>query len=57
MITNFEIMKNNFVNKGIPVILSEVGVYTEERKELKSIREYLYMVFSMSSDYDGIMCC
>jgi len=57
MITDFEIMKNNFIKKGIPVIISEVGVLTEERKELESIREYLYMVFSMSSDYDGIMCC
>jgi len=57
IITNFEIMKNAFVNKGIPVIISEVGVLTEEKKKLESIREYLYMVFSISSDYDGIMSC
>ena len=57
MITNFEIMKNNFIKKGIPVIISEVGVFTKERKKLESIREYLYMIFSMSLDYDGIMCC
>ena len=57
MITDFEIMKNNFVDKGIPVIISEVGVLTEERKKLESIREYLYTIFSISSDYDGIMCC
>ena len=57
VITNFEIMKNNFIKKGIPVIISEVGVFTEERKELESIREYLYTIFSMSSDSDGIMCC
>jgi len=57
IITNFDIMKNAFVNKGIPVIISEVGVLTEERKKIESIREYLYMVFSISSDYDGIMSC
>jgi len=57
IITDFEIMKNNFVDKGIPVIISEVGVLTEERKKLESIREYLYMIFSISSDYDGIMPC
>jgi len=57
IITDFELMKNSFVNKGIPIIISEVGVLTEERKKLESIREYLYMVFSMSSDYDGIMTC
>ena len=57
IITDFEIMKNNFVNKGIPIIISEIGVLTEERKNIESIREYLYMIFSISSDYDGIMPC
>ena len=57
IITDFELMKNNFVNKGIPIIISEVGVLTEERKKIESIREYLYMIFSISSDYDGIMSC
>jgi len=57
IIKDFELMKNTFVNKGIPVIISEVGVLTEERKKIESIREYLYMLFSLSSDYDGIMSC
>ena len=54
---DFELMKNSFVNKGIPVIISEVGVYTEQRKQIESIREYLYILFSLSLDYDGIICC
>ena len=57
MIVNFEIMKNYFVDKGIPVILTEVGVLTEEKKEIESIREYLYSIFSFSVDYSGIMTC
>jgi len=57
MFTHFELLKSYFVDKGIPIIISEVGVYTEERKKIESIREYLYMLFSLSSDYDGIMCC
>jgi len=57
MYEDFELMKRFFVDKGIPVIISEVGVLTEEKKEIESIREYLYMLFSLSSDYDGIMCC
>jgi hypothetical protein len=57
MITEFEMMKNTFVNKGIPIIINEVGVFTEQRKEIESIREYLYMVFSISSDINGIMSC
>jgi len=54
---NFSSMKSLFIDKGIPLIISEAGVLTEENKEIESIREYLYMVFSLSSDYDGIMCC
>ena len=57
MVSDFEIMKNTFVNKGIPIIIGEVGILTEERKEIKSIREYLYVLFSISSDTDGIMSC
>ena len=57
MYEDFEIMKSCFVDKGIPVIISEVGVLTKEKKEIESIREYLYILFSLSSDYDGIMCC
>ena len=57
LINDFELMKSYFVDKGIPIIINEVGVLTEEKKEIESIREYLYMIFSISSDYDGIMCC
>jgi len=54
---NFNLIKKLFIDKGVPVIINEVGVFTEENKETESIREYLYMVFSISSDYDGITCC
>jgi len=50
-------MKSYFVDKGIPIMINEVGDLTEEKKEIESIREYLYILFSISSDYDGIMCC
>ena len=45
LISNFQKMKSYFVDKGIGVIIVEVGVYTEENKEIESIREYLYSVF------------
>ena len=57
IIENFELLKKHFIDNGIPIIINEVGVLTEEKKEIESIREYLYMLFSISSDYDGIMCC
>ena len=41
-------MKNSFVSKGIPIIISEVGVLTEEQKNLETIREFLYTLFSIS---------
>ena len=57
LVSNFNSMKAAFLDKGIPVILTEVGVFTEQKKEKTSIREYLYTVFSMTNDYDGISAC
>ena len=54
---DFELMKSTFLDNGIPIIIGEVGVLTEEKKHIESIREYLFMEFSLSSDYDGIMSC
>ena len=55
MVTNYETMKKVFVDKGIPVILGEVGVLTEQKKEKASIREFLYAQYSFSTAYDGFM--
>jgi len=54
---NFESLTNFFISNGIPVVIGEVGVKTETTKELASIREYLYSVFSLSTEYEGIMAC
>jgi hypothetical protein len=53
----FQNFKEIFVDKGYPVILSQVGVLTEDIKEINSIREYLYSVFSISRTFSGIMSC
>jgi endoglucanase len=57
LFNDFELIKDFYISKGIPVIFSEVGVATEQKKEIESIREYLYAVFSFSSAYNGIMSC
>ena len=57
MISKFETIKKAFIDKGIPAIITEIGVLTEQQKESESIREFLYAHLSMSSDYDGIMPC
>ena len=54
---NFITLQNFYVDKGIPVVIGEVGVITDGSKELSSIREYLYLVFSLSNEYEGIMAC
>ena len=57
LLQDFDKMQNIFVNKGIPVVIGEVGVLTEESKQLVSIREYLYSVFSLANEYEGIIAC
>ena len=57
MISNFELLKNHFIDKGIPVIIGQAGVLTEEKKEKESIEDYLFFEFALSSDYFGIMSC
>ena len=54
---NFNLMKLAFVDNGIPIILSEIGVLTEDKKEEESIREFLYVVFALSLEFDGILPC
>ena len=53
----FQNFKEIFVDKGYPIIISEVGVLTEDIKEINSIREYLYSVFSIAREFSGIMAC
>ena len=46
-----------FTNKGIPVIITEVGMMSELKKENNFMREFLYVLFSITVIYDGIMSC
>ena len=57
MFTNFESMKQVFLDKEIPIIIVEVGVFTEQKKNPESIVNYLNFEFSLSSSYNGIMSC
>ena len=57
VINLLENLKRYYVDKGIPVIITEVGVLTEELKDIDSIRYYLNALFSLSSEYNGFMAC
>ena len=57
ILSNFDIMKKNFTDKGFPVIIGEVGILNENIKKNNSIEQFLYTIFSMSNDYEGILPC
>jgi hypothetical protein len=57
MFTNFETMKEKYIKKGIPVVITEIGVLTEQKKDPDSIRQFIKSEFIFSADYDGIMSC
>ena len=57
MFTDFETMKKKYLDKGIPIIITETGVLTQQKKEKESIRNFLYFEFSLSSTFSGIMAC
>ena len=57
MFSVFERLKETYINKGIPIVITEIGVLTEQEKEIESIREYLFFFFLMSASYNGLMTC
>ena len=57
IIEKFNLLKTIFLDKGIPVIITEVGMMTEQKKENNSIIEFLYVLFSIKEEFDGIMSC
>ena len=57
MISNFNYMKQNFTDKGFPIIIGEVCIPNDYIKKDNSIEQLLYALFSMSYEYDGILPC
>jgi len=54
---NFNYMKQKFTDKGFPIIIGEVGILNDYIKENNSIEQFLYVLFSMSYEYEGILPC
>ena len=57
LLKNFDFLKKNYIDEGIPVINSQVGIVTEKDFDFNSMKEFLYTIFLISAEYDGIMCC
>jgi len=53
----FDYLKENFPEKGIPVIIGEVGFLNDYIKKNNSIEQFLYTLFSLSYEYEGILPC
>jgi len=53
----FQNFKETFIDKGIPIVISQVCVLTEDIKKPESIIEFLFSIFSISASFDGIMSC
>ena len=44
------------MDKGFPVIIGEAGILTKN-KNVNLFSQFLYVLFSMPSEYDSIMAC
>ena len=53
---DFQDYKSMFMDKGIPVIIGELGILTNKSNP-NLLSQFLYVLFSMSYEYDGIMAC
>ena len=51
LINELDIIKDYYLNKGIPIIFPDIGVMAEMNKQLILIRENLYSIFSVLIDY------
>ena len=56
MYEDFKSIKSMFMDKGFPVIIGEAGILTKN-SNANSFSQFLYVLFSISSEYDGIMAC
>ena len=57
IMNKMEMLKMSFINKGIPVIFGEVGILSKYNNNTSSNREFLYTLFSLTKEINGIMAC
>ena len=53
---DFQNYKRKLMDKGIPIIIGEAGILTKNGNA-NLFSQFLYTLFSMSYEYDGIMAC
>ena len=56
IVNYFSILKRILIDKGYPVVIGEIGIYNKHADK-NSIRQFLYTIFSISSENEGILPC
>ena len=58
IMNKMEMLKSIFIDKGIPVIFGEAGILSKyNNNNISSNREFLYTLFSLTKEINGIMAC
>jgi len=57
IMNKMEMLKSIFIDRGIPIILGEVGILSNYNNNINSKREFLYTLFSLTNEFNGIMAC
>ena len=56
LLSYFSILKKIISDKGCQIVIGEIGIFNKNVKKT-SIRQFLYSIFSISSDNEGILPC
>ena len=57
IMNKMKLLKSLFINKGIPVIFGEIGILSKYNSNISLNREFLYTLFSLTKEINGIMAC
>jgi len=57
IMNKMKLLKSLFINKGIPVIFGEIGILSIYNSNISLNREFLYTLFSLTKEINGIMAC
>ena len=56
IVNYFSTLKRILIDKGYPIVMGEIGIYNKHADK-NSIRQFLYTIFSISSENEGILPC
>ena len=57
IMNKMEMLKSIYIDRGIPIIFGEVGILSIYNNNISSNREFLYTLFSLTKEINGIMAC